>query len=80
MAEPLTCQEARALVSAYMNQDLDEEQARAVEAHIASCSTCPTLYAGLVSVQYRLGGMPRLTLSSDDVTRMIRRFNEGRGV
>jgi anti-sigma factor RsiW len=78
MAKPLTCRAARALVSAYMNRDLDDEQARAVEVHIAGCSTCPTLYAGLVTVQRRLHGMPRLSLSSEDVARMVRRFGEGR--
>jgi predicted anti-sigma-YlaC factor YlaD len=76
MAEALTCQAARALVSAYMNEELDEEQARAVEAHIRSCSTCPTLYAGLLAVQQRLRTTPRPSLSPDDVTRMVRRFRE----
>jgi anti-sigma factor RsiW len=76
MAEALTCQAARTLVSAYMNEELDEEQARAVEAHIRDCSTCPTLYAGLMAIQHRLRNTPRLSLSADDLTRLVRQVRE----
>jgi predicted anti-sigma-YlaC factor YlaD len=76
MAEALTCQAARALVSAYMNRELDEEQVRAVEAHIRGCVTCPTLYAGLVAIQHRLRTTPRPSLAPEDLTRMMQRFSE----
>jgi anti-sigma factor RsiW len=76
MVEALTCQAARALVSAYMNEDLDEEQVRAVEAHIRSCSTCPTLYAGLVAVQHRLRKTSPPSLAAVDLARMVRLVSE----
>jgi anti-sigma factor RsiW len=76
MAEALTCQAARALVSAYMNEELDHERAGLVEAHIRGCSTCPTLYAGLVAIQGRLRDLPPPALSFEDLTRMTQHFSE----
>jgi anti-sigma factor RsiW len=79
MAEALTCRTARALVSAYMNQDLHDEQAQAVEAHVRGCPTCPTLYAGLLAVQRRLRSTPRPSLSLEERARMARRLSERLG-
>jgi predicted anti-sigma-YlaC factor YlaD len=76
MVKVLTCEAARARVSAYMNRELDEEQVRAIEAHIRSCSTCPTLYAGLVAIQHRLRTTPRPSLAVDDMAHLVRRVSE----
>lgn len=54
---PLRCWDARQHVSDYLDGDLDPEKARAVEAHLEVCPTCPPLYAALVGVHEGLGGM-----------------------
>jgi RNA polymerase sigma-70 factor (ECF subfamily) len=48
---PLQCWDARGRVSAYLDRDLDQAAAAAVEAHLARCPTCPPLYASLVSAR-----------------------------
>ncbi len=51
---PMRCWDARQHISEYLDGALDESTARAVEAHLAHCPTCPPLYAALVSVQNRM--------------------------
>jgi anti-sigma factor RsiW len=53
----LSCQQARALVSDYINRELDEDLARTLERHLETCPTCPPLYASLVALRRRLAGM-----------------------
>ena len=50
-AVPLRCWDARQHVSAYLDGELPRGTASAVERHLASCPTCPPLYASLVSVR-----------------------------
>ena len=45
---PLSCVEARSMVSDYIDGDLPTHLARALEAHLESCPNCPPLYASLV--------------------------------
>ena len=52
---PMRCWDARQHVSEYLDGDLDPALARTVEAHLASCPTCPPLYAALVGVHDELG-------------------------
>ncbi len=52
---PMRCWDARQHVSDYLNGDLDTATAATVEAHLASCPTCPPLYAALVGVNDALG-------------------------
>ena len=54
---PLRCWDARRHVSAYLDHDLEPAVAQAVQRHLASCPTCPPLYASLVSAR---GAMARL--------------------
>ncbi|MEX2202599.1 MAG: sigma-70 family RNA polymerase sigma factor [Actinomycetota bacterium] len=54
---PLRCWEARGRVSDYLDGELDQTEAALVERHLQSCPTCPPLYASLVGVQARLGGL-----------------------
>ncbi len=44
----LSCPEARALVSDYIDGELDSPIARALENHLQTCPNCPPLYASLV--------------------------------
>lgn len=52
---PLRCWDARQHVSAYLDGELPQATATAVEAHLAGCPTCPPLYASLVSVRDAMG-------------------------
>lgn len=52
---PMPCWDARQHVSDYINGDLDPTTAATIEAHLASCPTCPPLYAALVGVNDELG-------------------------
>ena len=48
---PLRCWDARRLVSDYLDGELATADAEGVEAHLATCPTCPPLYAGLVEAR-----------------------------
>ncbi len=52
---PMDCWRARQHVSDYLNGDLDAATVGVVETHLASCPTCPPLYAALVGVHDELG-------------------------
>ncbi len=54
---PLRCWDARRHVSDYLDDALEPDTARAVEAHLERCPTCPPLYAALVGVHDRLTAM-----------------------
>ena len=54
---PLRCWDARRHVSDYLDEALDEATARAVEAHLGGCPTCPPLYAALVGVRAELADL-----------------------
>lgn len=55
--QPLRCWRARRHVSAYLDGELDPATAGAVESHLASCPTCPPLYAALVGVRTWMEGL-----------------------
>ena len=72
----LTCQQARAMVSDYMNGDLDRERVQALEDHLQHCTSCPPLYASLVEVQRRLRQEQRPALSHDALLDLSRRISQ----
>ncbi len=73
LAQPLRCWRARRHVSAYLDGELDRSTAAAVETHLASCPTCPPLYAALVGVRARLEGLRDPdTVIEDAVSERIR--------
>jgi RNA polymerase sigma-70 factor (ECF subfamily) len=51
----LRCWDARALVSDYLDDELPDDQRRALESHLGSCPTCPPLYTALVGTRAALG-------------------------
>lgn len=57
LAQPMHCWRARRHVSAYLDGELDAATRTTVERHLASCPTCPPLYASLVGVRDTLGGL-----------------------
>ena len=54
---PLRCWDARSRVSDYLDDELPTGDRHALETHLASCPTCPALYAGLVGVRAALGAL-----------------------
>ncbi|HET9657784.1 MAG TPA: sigma-70 family RNA polymerase sigma factor [Kineosporiaceae bacterium] len=59
---PLRCGDARARVGDYLDGEVDEPTARALEQHLRDCPTCPPLVAGLVGTTTALrrsGGVLR---------------------
>lgn len=46
----LSCAEARDLASDMIDGELGRDEVAAVEAHVATCPTCPNLYRAMVSV------------------------------
>ncbi len=70
---PLSCWEARLEVSDYVDGELDAERRALLERHIASCPTCPPLYAALVGVKAGLGGLrdPDTVIPPDLVERIL---------
>ena len=57
LAQPMRCWQARRRVSAYLDAELEADEATAVESHLAGCPTCPPLYAALVGVQAAVEGL-----------------------
>ncbi len=64
----LSCPEARALVSDYIDEELDPSTARALERHLETCPNCPPLYASLVETLADL----RLLTTEADVQKVVR--------
>jgi RNA polymerase sigma-70 factor, ECF subfamily len=56
LAQPMRCWRARRHVSAYLDGELDAPTRESVETHLASCPTCPPLYASLVGVRATMSG------------------------
>lgn len=44
----LSCRQARELVSDYIDGELPDATARALEGHLETCPNCPPLYASLI--------------------------------
>jgi RNA polymerase sigma-70 factor (ECF subfamily) len=76
LAQPVHCWQARRHISSYLDGDLDPATRAAVESHLASCPTCPPLYAGLVGVRAILGGLrdPDTVVEEGIATRITARL------
>ena len=74
--QPLRCWKARRHVSAYLDDDIDPATRAAVEAHLATCPTCPPLYAALVGVRASLSGLrdPDTVVEDDIRSRIAQRL------
>jgi RNA polymerase sigma-70 factor, ECF subfamily len=52
---PMRCWEARSLVGDYLDDELGPRERGLLEGHLASCPTCPGLYASIVGVSAAVG-------------------------
>jgi len=79
LEQPMRCWRARRLVSAYMDGELEEEPRAGVEQHLASCPTCPPLYASLVGVRAAMGGLrdPDSVVEDEMARRILARARPG---
>jgi RNA polymerase sigma-70 factor (ECF subfamily) len=77
---PMRCWDARRKVSEYLDGGLAAAERAALEEHLARCPTCPPLYACLVGVCERLGGMrdPDTVIPPDLAARVMQAV-EGAG-
>lgn len=79
LAQPLRCWRARRHISAYLDGELDDRTRGAVEAHLASCPTCPPLYSALVGVRARMEALrdPDSVVDDAVATRIRTRLVSG---
>ena len=54
---PLSCWQARQEVSEYLDGELGPTERAALEAHLAGCASCPSLYQALVGATESLGAL-----------------------
>lgn len=75
---PMRCWDARQHVSDYLDGTLDEATREAIEAHLATCPTCPPLVAALVGAKDALGALrdPDSVLPPDLASKIAARLAE----
>lgn len=66
----LSCPEARELVSDYIDGELPEATAAALEAHLETCPNCPPLYASLVQTLADLKALAAAPVGDDFAHRI----------
>jgi anti-sigma factor RsiW len=67
----MRCQEARRLVSDYIDGELDTSTAAELEAHLARCPSCPPLAAALQAVLSQLRALHQVPTHGDAVERAL---------
>lgn len=78
LAQPMHCWLARRHVSSYLDGELPDATRVQVEAHLASCPTCPPLYAALVGIHASLTALRDPDSVIDD--RCVERITERVGL
>ena len=68
----LSCPKARSMVSDYIDGDLHDDLARALEQHLETCPFCPPLYASLVETLAELKAID----DTSGVDALVRRVVE----
>jgi len=67
----LSCAQARALVSDYIDGELDAPLAQALEDHLETCPSCPPLYASLVTTLAELTATDAPIAGVDELVRKV---------
>ncbi|WP_298210624.1 sigma-70 family RNA polymerase sigma factor [Ferrimicrobium sp.] len=75
----MSCADARYRVSDYIDGELPSDQAALLEAHLATCATCPSLYTSLVGVTKSLGSLrdPNTVVPPDLAKRITTKLAQG---
>jgi anti-sigma factor RsiW len=68
----LDCATAPNLVCDYIDGELSADGARALELHVATCPSCPTLYSALVAVKGELARLQLDTMPDVDAAELRR--------
>jgi anti-sigma factor RsiW len=68
--DPPGCEEARRLMSAFLDGELDDAERRRVQRHVRFCSRCHTVLGNLRRTLDRMRGL-RGSASSDDASDAI---------
>lgn len=75
---PMRCWDARRHVSEYLDGDLNVTTSALLEAHLATCPTCPSLYSALVDTREGLAGLRDPdTVVSPALAARLRRISDG---
>ena len=71
---PMRCWQARARIGDYLDGELPRDAATLLETHLATCPTCPSLYASVVGVRDAVGELrdPASVVPEDLMTRISR--------
>ena len=76
----LSCPKARSMVSDYIDGDLPDDLAQALEHHLETCPFCPPLYASLVETLAELKALDDVSGVESLVRRVVQAIEaEGRG-
>ncbi|MDP9073600.1 MAG: zf-HC2 domain-containing protein [Actinomycetota bacterium] len=67
----LSCAEARALVSDYIDGELDASSAGDLEQHLVGCPSCPPLYASLIATLADLKAIEPPAAGLDDLVHRV---------
>ncbi len=74
----LECEEMRALMSDYVDGELEDEQRRRVDEHVGFCQPCRTVLANLRETLTRLGLLKDVTpQGADDPEVVTERIRQG---
>jgi len=74
--DELTCQQARSMVSDYMNSELEQGNIQSLEYHLQHCTSCPPLYASLVEVQRHLRQSRQTAPAPEVMLRIARKISK----
>jgi anti-sigma factor RsiW len=76
--DPRKCEETRALMSDYLEGELDADRRRRVEGHVRFCHRCHTVLGNLRETLARLRGLQSSTGEDSDVAaaRIAERWRE----
>jgi anti-sigma factor RsiW len=75
--DPRKCEEARALMSDYLDGELDAERRRQLERHVRFCQRCHTVLRNLRQTLARLRNLREAAPAEEDVDALAARIAEG---
>ena len=71
----MQCHQARAKISAYMDDELDEASSRQVESHLQGCAECREVLKEFQEIDGMVHGLPQFDLGPDFARQMIMKLS-----